>query len=198
VTVKKSQEFFDIDGLVHHEFVPPGQNVTGHFYVQVLQWLRYAVHRKCHYKRQGQWSLHHDNAPSHISLVGQQLLAEKNILVFIQPPYSLDLTPSDFWLFRILKVGLKGTCSATMEAIKSNAMVELRKIQKEAFRRCFQQWKDRWSKCVWAQWFYFVGDWVSVAVCPTNTAQYLHSGNFLIAHRILQDTRHACAALSLD
>jgi hypothetical protein len=25
--------FFDIDCLVHHEFVPPGQSVTGHFYV---------------------------------------------------------------------------------------------------------------------------------------------------------------------
>ncbi|PNF33405.1 hypothetical protein B7P43_G04183 [Cryptotermes secundus] len=28
--------FFDIDSLVYHEFVPPGQTVTGHFYVQVL------------------------------------------------------------------------------------------------------------------------------------------------------------------
>jgi len=28
--------FFDIDGVVHHEFVPPGQTVNGHFYMQVL------------------------------------------------------------------------------------------------------------------------------------------------------------------
>ncbi|XP_023723965.1 uncharacterized protein LOC111873458 [Cryptotermes secundus] len=38
--------FFDIDGLVPHEFVPPGQTVTGHFYVQVLQRLCNAVQRK--------------------------------------------------------------------------------------------------------------------------------------------------------
>jgi hypothetical protein len=30
-TVKKFQEFFDIAGLVHREFVPPGQTITGHF-----------------------------------------------------------------------------------------------------------------------------------------------------------------------
>jgi len=38
--------FFDIDGVVHHEFVPPGHNVSGYFYVQVLQRLRDAVRRK--------------------------------------------------------------------------------------------------------------------------------------------------------
>ncbi|XP_023726193.1 histone-lysine N-methyltransferase SETMAR-like [Cryptotermes secundus] len=35
--------FFDIYGLVHHEFLPPGQTFTGNFYVQVLQRLRDAV-----------------------------------------------------------------------------------------------------------------------------------------------------------
>jgi hypothetical protein len=33
-------EFFDIDGLMHHEFIPPGKSVTRHFYVQVLHRLR--------------------------------------------------------------------------------------------------------------------------------------------------------------
>ena len=38
--------FFDIDGVVHHEFVPPGETVNGHFYVQFLQRLRNALRRK--------------------------------------------------------------------------------------------------------------------------------------------------------
>jgi hypothetical protein len=88
----------------------------------------------------------------------QQFLAEKSIPVIIQPPYSLDLARSDFWLFPTLKVGFKGTPFATMEEIKSNATAKLRKVPKEAFRRCFQQWQDRWSKCVCAQVSYFEGD----------------------------------------
>jgi hypothetical protein len=90
--------------------------------------------------RQGQWFMHHDNAPSHTSLV-----------VITQPPHSPDLAPSDFGLFPTLKMGLKGTHFATMEGIKWNAAAELRKIPKAAFCRCFQQWLDRLSMCVYAQ-----------------------------------------------
>jgi len=130
---------FDIDGVVHDEFIPPGQTVNGHFYVKVLQRLHDAVRRKRHNKWQGEWFLHHDNASSHTSLVVQQFLAEKSIPVITQPPYSPDLAPSDFWLFHTLKMVLKGTRFATMEDIKSNAMAELQRIPKEAFHRCFQQ-----------------------------------------------------------
>ena len=38
--------FFDIGGVVHHEFASPGQTANGHFYVQVLQRLRDGVRRK--------------------------------------------------------------------------------------------------------------------------------------------------------
>ena len=108
-------------------------------------------------KWQGEWFLHHDNTPSHTSLV-QQFLAKKSIPVITQTPYSLDLAPSDFWLLPTLKLGLKGTRFATMEDIKSNATAELQKIPKEDFHRCFQLWQNRWSKCVCAQGSYFEGD----------------------------------------
>jgi len=82
------------------------------------------------------------------SLVVQQFLGDKRIPVITQPPCSPDLAPSDFWLFSTVKMGLNGTDFTTMEDIKSNATAELQKTSKEAFRRCFQQWQDRWSKCV--------------------------------------------------
>jgi hypothetical protein len=41
--------------------------------------------------------------------------------------------------------GPQGDTFATMVDIKSNATAELRKIPKEAFRQCFQQWHPRWS-----------------------------------------------------
>jgi histone-lysine N-methyltransferase SETMAR len=105
--VKKLSQFFDIDGLVHREFVPRGQTVASHFCVQVLQRFRDAVRRKQLNKGQGQRFLHHDNTPSHTSLVVQQFLAEKNIPVITELPNSPDLAPSDFWLFPTPKIGLK-------------------------------------------------------------------------------------------
>jgi hypothetical protein len=88
----------------------------------------------------------------------QQFLAEKNMPVIIQLPYSADLAPNEFWLFPTLKIGLKATHFATMEDIKSNATTELRKIPNEAFRRGFQQWHDQWGKRVYAQGSYFEDD----------------------------------------
>jgi hypothetical protein len=58
-------------------------------------------------KWQGQWFLHHDNTPSHTSLVVQQFFAKKNIPVITQPSYSPDLAPNDIWLVPTLKMGLK-------------------------------------------------------------------------------------------
>jgi hypothetical protein len=52
--------------------------------------------------------------------------------VIAQKPYSPDLAPSG--MFPTLKMGLKGTCFASLEDNKSNAKAKLWKIPKEAFR----------------------------------------------------------------
>jgi hypothetical protein len=125
--------------------------------VQVLQRLHNAVWRKWCDNWQGQWFLHHDNAPSHSSLVVQQFHTEKSISVITQSPYSPDLAPSDFWLFPTLKMGLKGIRFTTMEDIKLNVTPEVWKVPKEAFRWCFQQWQDR-RRNFCTQGSYFEGD----------------------------------------
>jgi len=58
--------FFDQKGIVHKEFVPPGQTVNAAFYVAVLKRLRENVRRKRPDQWQNNtWLLHHDNAPAH-------------------------------------------------------------------------------------------------------------------------------------
>jgi len=101
--------FFDIDGLVHHEFVPTGQMVNKEFHKTVLQHLRDTVRRHCPEKwRSGNWILHHDNAPAHRAVTTNEFLAKHNIPSLPQPPYSPDLAPCDFFLFPQLKKTMKG------------------------------------------------------------------------------------------
>jgi len=60
---------FDSQGIVHKEFVPPGQTVNQTFYREVLERLRKRVARV----RPGiecTWMLHHDNAPCHTAVKG--------------------------------------------------------------------------------------------------------------------------------
>jgi hypothetical protein len=49
-SAKEFRELCDIEGLAHHKFILPGQSVTGHFHVQVLQRLCEDVRRKWHTK----------------------------------------------------------------------------------------------------------------------------------------------------
>ena len=91
--------FFDSQGIVHKEFVPPGQTVNQTFYWEVLERLRKMVARV----RPGiarTWMLHHNNAPCHTAVSINEFLAEKSIpVVGSSAPYSPDLSLCDFFLF---------------------------------------------------------------------------------------------------
>jgi hypothetical protein len=69
-----------------------------------------------------------------------QFLAEKNIPLTNQQQFFSDLFLGDLLLFYILKMDLKGGQFSTMEDIKSDSMIKLQNISKEAFDQCFQQW----------------------------------------------------------
>jgi len=84
--------FFDIDGLVHHEFVPTRQTVNKECYKTVLRHLGDTVRRHNPEKwRSGNWILHHDNAPAHRAVTTNEFLAKHNILSLPNLPTPLTL-----------------------------------------------------------------------------------------------------------
>jgi hypothetical protein len=84
--------FFDIQGIVHKEFAPPGQTVNGKFYYEFLKRLREDIRRKHPDKwKKNNWFLH-DNAPAKTSLVVRQFLTSKNIVVIPPPPRPIRQT----------------------------------------------------------------------------------------------------------
>jgi hypothetical protein len=53
-------------GVIHHEFVPRGQTVSGQFYLEAMKRLREAERRKRPEAwRNKTWMLHHDNAANY-------------------------------------------------------------------------------------------------------------------------------------
>jgi len=96
--------FFDIDGLVHNEYVHRGQTVNKEFHKTVLQRLCDTVRKHRPEKwRSGNCSLHHDNAPAHRAVTTNEFLMKHNIPSLAHPPYSPDLALCDFFLFPQLK-----------------------------------------------------------------------------------------------
>ena len=127
--------FFDSRGIVHKEFVPPGQTVNHAFYKDILERLRKRVQRV---RRDiaDDWVLQHDNAPAHTALSIREFLAKKNIPVLSHPSYSPDLALCDFYLFPKLKSKLKGI-SGRWENIQKIVTDELNTLTENDFQYCY-------------------------------------------------------------
>ena len=96
--------FWDWQGVVLMDFVECGTRVNSDYYSSKIR-----EARKCRREPYGQ-SLYllHDNAPIHTANISTQAVQSTGFVQLPHPPYSPDLAPSDFWLFKHLKQHLKG------------------------------------------------------------------------------------------
>jgi len=149
--------FFDSKGIVHKEFDPSGQTLTGKFYCDVLRQLRENIRRKHPDKwRNISWALHHHNAPAHVLLVVQQFLASMTTVI-PHPPYSSVLTTCAFLLFPKIKHKIKGSHFDSTEEIQTESQDVMKMLMQNGFQLCFPSWKSCWDHCINAQGDYFEG-----------------------------------------
>ena len=97
-------------------------------------------------------------APAHKALPVREFLATKQITVLEHPAYSLDLVPSDSFLFPKIKEILKGRHFDDTDDIRSNTTAALKVIPQNRFQNYFQGWTRRWHRCITSQGEYFEGD----------------------------------------
>ena len=71
-----------------------------------------------------------------------------------QPPYSADLSPSDFWLFP----KLRGCHYETIEEMKEVVMKVIDMLTQEDFYGAFQKLLEWYNKCISARGDHFEGD----------------------------------------
>jgi histone-lysine N-methyltransferase SETMAR len=151
--------FFYIRGILHKEFVLPGQTVTGKLYCKVLRQLRENVRSKWpEMWKNGDWFLHHDNAPAHTSLIVREFPKKNNMTTVPHPAYSPDLAPCDFYVFPKMKLRLKGRHFVSIEDIQAELQQILNTLMPADFSECFLKWQNRWNRCIQAQGDYFEGD----------------------------------------
>ncbi|GFX69366.1 mariner Mos1 transposase [Trichonephila clavipes] len=151
--------FYDIYGIVYLHWVPEGQSINQHYYLEVLGNLRERIRRKRpEMLKEKSWIFHQDNAPAHSALSVKRFLAKHSIPVLEHPPYSPDLAPCDFYLFPKVKSALKGTRFESVEAVKEKAAGVLKELTKDDFQHCFQQWKIRMERCRDREVVYIEGD----------------------------------------
>jgi hypothetical protein len=98
VQCESDTDFFDCEGVIHPEFLPRGQTVNEKCYLKVMKRPGEAVSRKGPDLWRGKiWLLHHDDAPVHLSLLIRDFLTKHETKLILQPLYSPDSTPADFF-----------------------------------------------------------------------------------------------------
>ena len=76
----------------------------------------------------------------------------------LQPPYSPELAPCDFWLFLKLKEKLIGCRYERIEEMKEAVTKAIDTFTQEDFHGAFQKLFEQYNKCIAAGGDYFERD----------------------------------------
>ena len=126
--------FFDLEGIIHHKYAPPGQTINKkHYSMSFIGWEMQYDENSHGYRQLVTGSFITNNMPTHASHLVQSLLAKHQITQVTQPPYSPDLVPYNFWLFPKLKSPLKGKRFQTINEIQKNMTGKLMAIPVKDF-----------------------------------------------------------------
>lgn len=133
-------------GLVHFELLDPGQTVTADLYIQQLSHVDQAL------RRQGvdttTTKLLHDNARPHTAKITQQKIEEFGWEVLPYAPYSPDLAPSDYHLFRSMQHALEEKKFKNREEVQIWVSGYFESKPAEFFANGIQSLRGRWRKVI--------------------------------------------------
>lgn len=65
-----------------------------------------------------------------------------------QPPYSPDIAPSDFFLFRYIKSKLNGQHFDSVKSLLKEVQEILSEISKDTLKKVFEDWERRLNEVI--------------------------------------------------
>ena len=140
--------FWDSEGILMIDYLERGKTITGVHYADQIRKLRAAIKQKRRGKLSHGVLLHQDNAPAHMSAVARAAIRECGFQLLNHPPYSPDLAPSDYHMFRSLKDSLRGQKFDSDEEVIHAINSWFEQQDKNFFVDGVKSLAHRWGKCV--------------------------------------------------
>lgn len=149
--------WWDQLGVVYYELLNPSETITGTLYRTQLMRLNRALKEKRpqYYSRHDKIILLHDNARPHVAVPVKNYLKTLDWEVLPHPPYSPDIAPSDYHLFRSMAHALSEQRFTSYEDTKNWVDSWIASKDKEFFRRGIRMLPERWEKVVASDGQYF-------------------------------------------
>lgn len=142
--------WWDQLGVVYYELLQPGETITGERYRTQLMRLSRALKEKRpqYFERHDKVILQHDNARPHVAQVVKTYLETLKWEVLPHPPYSPDIAPSDYHLFRSMAHGLADQHFRSFEEAKNYIESWIGSKDVDFFWRGIRKLPERWEKVV--------------------------------------------------
>lgn len=145
--------WWDTQCIIYHEFLPHNTTVTATLYTDQLERLK----TKLASVRPGREKVLflHDNARPHIAKMTRQKLLELGWEILPHPPYSPDIAPSDYHLFRSLDNHLRGKVFANEDSLKTEITNFFAAKPSSFYKAGIEALPERWRKIVDTDGDYF-------------------------------------------
>lgn len=141
--------WWDIQGVIFYDFLPSGKTIDADKYCEYLDRVQENLVKKrpALINRKG-IIFHQDNAKPHTAKVTRAKIIELGWETMEHPPYSPDLAPSDFHLFRSLQNFLSGAKMASAEESQNEVITFLDRRDAEFWKNGFCKLTDRWKSVI--------------------------------------------------
>ena len=90
----------------------------------------------------------HENAPVHMSAKSQATIQQCGFQHLNHPPYSPELAPSDYFLFRVMKTFLRDKRFSSDGEVKEAVTTWIEQQSKDFFSGWIKSLQQKWAKCV--------------------------------------------------
>ena len=141
--------WWDCQGVIHWELLNNGQTVTAEVYIQQLTRVQEQLIKKrpalINFKRV---TFLHDNARPHTAKITQEFLDKLGWDVLSHPPYSPDIAPSDYHLFRSLEHFIRNKKYTSKEEVKNALTSFFDSKLRPFYAKGINKLPDRWQKII--------------------------------------------------
>ena len=138
--------WWDSQGVLYWELLNPGQSINATVYCQQLDRLAAAIQQKR--PNHGPIRFLHDNARPHTALMTRNKLLELGWEVLPHPPYSPDLAPSDYYLFRSLSNTMNNLPFANQNELKTWLGEYFEGQPAEYYAQGIRELPNRWRQVI--------------------------------------------------
>ena len=131
--------FWNSTGVVHIDYLATGKSINSDYYINLLEQVRQKIPKG----KKSKVIFLQDNCPAHKSKKTTEKLGQLRWNVLEHPPYSPDLAPSDFYLFRNMKKELLKTSFSDSVDVESKVNAYFDSKPAQWFSRGFEMFFEQ-------------------------------------------------------